>query len=196
MQHRIEMSPSARAGCRGCKAKIEKGVLRFAEEFQSTFSEEGTSFRYWHLGCAAKKLPNEVSALLGTFEGDVPDKAAIEATIAEAAKKGGKGVNAPLPHADHAPTGRAKCMHCREAIAKGALRVGVERELETGNMTTQGAGYLHPKCVFAYANSRDEGTPEELAQQVLENSAHLEEAARDALIKEFDEGASAGASAS
>lgn len=189
MEHRIEPSPSARATCRGCKAKIEKGVLRFAEEFSSTFSDEGTSFRYWHLVCAGKKLPAEVTATLAKHDGEIPERAELDAIIAEAMKKSGKGTSAPLPHADRAPTGRAKCLQCKEPIAKGALRIGVERELETGNMVTQGVGYLHPKCLFAFAVARADGEPEELAQSVLENSAHLTDEERSELVVELDSGA-------
>src|SRR5947209_5684823 len=54
MPHKIEPAPSGRASCRGCKAPIAKGDLRFAEELANPYSDEGgTSFRYWHLACAA-----------------------------------------------------------------------------------------------------------------------------------------------
>src|SRR3569623_391130 len=67
-----------------------------------------------------------------------------------------KGRSKPggLPHADKAPTGRARCMQCGEAIAKDSLRVAVEREIETGAMVAQGAGYLHPACAGTYTDAK------------------------------------------
>ena len=46
MAHTIEVAKSGRSQCRGCKKKIEKGVLRFGEEVPNMFSEDGgTTFR-------------------------------------------------------------------------------------------------------------------------------------------------------
>lgn len=62
-----------------------------------------------------------------------------------ASAKNSKTANA-LPTADLAPTGRAKCIQCDEAIAKGSVRIAVEREVDTGTFVAKGAGYLHPGC--------------------------------------------------
>src|SRR3569623_1675935 len=74
-----------------------------------------------------------------------------------------------LPHADKAPTGRARCMQCGEAIAKDSLRVAVEREIETGAMVTQGAGYLHPACAGTYTDAKA-GDREALVEGLRANS--------------------------
>jgi hypothetical protein len=68
-----------------------------------------------------------------------------------------KGTARPggFPYVDRAPTGRARCLQCREAIDKGALRVAVEREIETGGMAQKSAGYLHPACGAAYAAEKE-----------------------------------------
>ena len=150
MANLIEVSPSGRATCKTCKTSVAKGDLRFGEEYASGFSD-GMSYRWHHLLCAAKKLPYELEETLATFAGDVPDRAAVDAAITEAKKKV-KPKPAALPYADRAPTGRAKCIVCTEAIAKDAFRVAIEREVDTGGFTTKGAGYLHPACVASWAS--------------------------------------------
>lgn len=149
---RIEVSPSGRASCRGCKKAIGKGELRFAETYVIPgMDTEGT--RYFHLSCAATKVPGGLQQAISSYEGEIPDKAALEETIKKNAGKGGKDM--PLPHADKAPTGRAKCIECGEAIAKDSLRVAVEREIDTGAFQTKGAGYMHPGCALGWAGEHD-----------------------------------------
>src|SRR5579859_3748008 len=101
MPHKIEPAPSGRAACRGCKAPIAKGTLRFGEEFQNPFSEDGgMAFRYWHLACAAEKLANELSAALAAYDGPVEDRASLEASIAAHFRP-------DMPYAERAGSGRA-----------------------------------------------------------------------------------------
>lgn len=86
--HVIEVSPSGRAGCRGCKAKIPKGELRFGEAMENVFSGSGdATHRWYHLSCAAEKKPALLGPLLEAFAGDVPDRAALAATILERSSK-------------------------------------------------------------------------------------------------------------
>src|ERR1700691_1002136 len=73
MSHKIEIAPTGRASCRGCKKAVLKGDLRFGEEFANAYSEDGgMSFRYWHLACAAVKLANELAPVIASYEGDIP----------------------------------------------------------------------------------------------------------------------------
>src|ERR1019366_3794623 len=117
MANTIEVAKSGRASCRGCGDKIAKDLHRFGEEVANNFSEDGgTTFRWWHLSCAATKLPNELRATLATFVGEVPDRAALDAAIAENA-------HPDYPYAQRAANGRAKCRVCNESIVKGDLRV-------------------------------------------------------------------------
>src|SRR5262245_50321669 len=111
MGHMLEVSPSGRAKCRGCKESVAKGDVRFCESFDSAFSD-GESFRYWHLKCAAKRLPIQLKAAMDAYTDDIPDKDAVLAEITAAGKKAGGrgGAKLPFPHADIAPTGRARCM--------------------------------------------------------------------------------------
>lgn len=137
----IEIAKSGRATCRGCGEKIAKDVIRFGEEVPNAFAEEGgTTYRWWHLPCAAKKHANDLRKALKTFEGEVPDRAALDAAIEENA-------HPDFPYAEVAANGRAKCRVCREAITKGVVRVAFERLYDTGMGVTKTAGYVHTACV-------------------------------------------------
>jgi hypothetical protein len=144
MPHKIEPAPTGRASCRGCKETIAKGALRFAEETPNPYSEDGgTSFRYWHLPCAATKLANELRAVLGAYDGPVEDRASIEALVLEHA-------HPEMPYAERASSGRARCRACDTAIGKGELRVAFERVFESPTGPQKAAAYAHPRCVKRY----------------------------------------------
>jgi Poly(ADP-ribose) polymerase and DNA-Ligase Zn-finger region len=177
MAHTIEVAKSGRASCKACKQSIAKGDLRFGEEFNNQFSDSGgTSYRWHHLACAAKKLPLALKGALELYDGEVPNRAEIDATI-EAAKA--KAKPASFPYADHASTGRSKCIACHEPIAKGALRVAIEREIDTGMVQTKGAGYMHPACVAGWLGGEHAGekTAESLADGIEANSTAIDAAA-------------------
>ena len=152
MANVIEEAKSGRASCRTCKKAIAKGELRFGEEAPNAFGDEPT-LRWHHLACAAERLPAELKAVLDGHP-EVPDRAALDKIMADALAKG-RAKPGGYPYADKAPTGRARCMQCQEAIAKDTLRVAVEREIETGTTVTRGAGYMHPKCVAAHVEATE-----------------------------------------
>ena len=172
--HKIEPDPSGRAACRGCKQRISKGALRFAEEFQNPYSEEsGTSYRYWHLACAAVKLANELDEALAQQGGPVEDRESIEALIREHRRPG-------MPYAERATSGRARCRACDTAIKKGELRVAFERTFEGPMGLQKGASYAHPKCVARYLereaeHGRESLDRDEAARRVVANSRLSEE---------------------
>src|SRR5262245_58026865 len=112
MAETIEVAKTGRARCRICREPIEKDTLRFGQEQPSAFAE-GMQWVWHHLTCAAKKKPVQVRAALDTFGGEVPDRAALEALMAE-----GDKTASVFPYAERAPTGRSKCLHCREPIDK------------------------------------------------------------------------------
>jgi poly [ADP-ribose] polymerase len=149
MAETIEVAKTGRARCRTCRQAIEKGALRFGEEQPSAFTE-GMQMVWHHLTCAAAKKPVQVRAALGTFSGEIPDRAALDAALAEADKTA-----SVYPYAERATTGRSKCLHCKEPIEKGTLRVATEREVEFGGMARAGAGYLHPKCAGEFLEEED-----------------------------------------
>lgn len=174
----IEIAKSGRAACRACKKAIAKGELRFGLEGTGGFADTGApTFLWHHLLCAAGKHPDELRAALAAFDGDVPDRSALDARLAEAeAKK-----PPPFPHADRAPTGRARCQECGEPIGKGALRVVIERDIERGMTVTKGAGYLHPPCAAAHVEAKG-STHEALTTALHANTRDLSEADLDELF--------------
>ena len=177
MAHTIEVAKSGRASCRTCKQNIAKDDLRFGEEFVNQFSDSGgTSYRWHHLPCAAKKLPMALKGALEVYEGEVPNRVELDATI-ETSKA--KAKPAAFPYADRAATARSKCIVCHEPIAKGELRVAIEREIDTGMMQTKGAGYMHLACTPSWLDGETAGemTGESLLQGIQANSTAIDDAA-------------------
>ncbi|HTM46424.1 MAG TPA: hypothetical protein VL137_15795, partial [Polyangiaceae bacterium] len=118
----IEPAPSARAKCRACRQPIAKAELRFGEQVPNPYGEGDTHFWY-HVRCAALRLPEKLEALLNS--GVTVDDADQLLKIAQLAQQ-----NPLLPkvmRVDRAPTARARCQRCRKAIDKGMLRVVLER---------------------------------------------------------------------
>jgi len=143
----IEVAKSGRAQCRACKKPIAKGELRFGIGIENQFGEPGDqSFLWHHLACTATKHPNLLRPALAAYEGEIANREELEKLMAEADSK----KPPPFPYADRAPSGRARCYACGEAIAKDALRVAFERDIERGMTVTKGAGYLHPACSAAF----------------------------------------------
>ncbi len=169
MSHKIEIAPTGRASCRGCKKTIAKGVPRFCEEFANPYSEDGgMSYRYWHLECAAIKLANELAPVLAAYDTPLDERPAVEALVAE-------HLRPPMPHAERAPNGRARCRACDESIAKGGLRVAFERTFEGPMGPQKGAAYAHARCLPRYLErEKEQGreAPEahELLRQIEDNS--------------------------
>jgi hypothetical protein len=150
MAHKIELATSGRAGCRGCKATIPKGSLRFAEEFQNPYSEDGgMAFRYWHLPCAAEKLANELGEALAAYDGPIENREAIEASVRE-------HLRPDTPYAERAGSGRARCRACDVTIKKGELRVAFERTYDSPMGPQKGAAYAHLTCLPRYLEREKE----------------------------------------
>jgi hypothetical protein len=101
------------------------------------------SFRYWHLQCAARSLANELGQALAAYPGPIDDRPSLEALVAQHARP-------PMPFAERANTGRARCRACEENIAKGALRVVFERTYETPIGPQKAAAYAHARCLARY----------------------------------------------
>jgi poly [ADP-ribose] polymerase len=167
MANVIEEAKSGRASCRTCKKTIAKGELRLGLEVTTQFSDT-PSLQWHHLACAAGKHAGELKDAMATFDGEIPDRAELDKLIEESIKKG-NAKPAGFPYVDRAPTGRAKCMQCEEAIAKDSFRVAVEREIDTGAMVTRGAGYMHPKCVVENLENVG-GSVDDLIEGVKKNS--------------------------
>lgn len=140
------------------------------------------SLQWHHLTCAAQKLPGELRAALATFEGEVPNRAELDQAMSEAIKSG-KAKPGGFPYIDRAPTGRAKCMQCEEAIAKDTWRVAVEREVDVGGFMRKSPGYLHPKCVSENLENVG-GTLDDLVASIRTNSL-VDAADLDAVVAEM-----------
>lgn len=167
MANHIEEAKTGRASCRTCKKPIAKGELRLGVEAANAFGD-APSMQWHHLPCAAAKLPAELTEALNSYAGEVPDLASLERAMADAIAKGHARPGG-LPHVDRAPTGRARCLHCREPIAKDSLRVAVEREVEVGATVQHAAGYLHPGCVAAHLDATG-GAKDALIEGLRANS--------------------------
>jgi hypothetical protein len=180
MAHTIEVAKSGRSQCRGCRNKIEKGVLRFGEEVPNMFSEEGgTTFRWYHLECAAKgKLANEVRDALKGWTGEVPNRAELDKLISE-------HLHADYPYAERAANGRAKCRVCDATIAKGDIRVAFERVVETQMGLQRGPGYMHSTCTLGYKDAAQLGK-DALQKALAEHSIHLNDADKAQLAKDVE----------
>ena len=188
MANVIEEAKSGRASCRTCKKTIAKGELRLGVEVKTQFSDT-PSMQWHHVLCAAGKLPAELKEALAAFDGEVPNREALDQAMEAAIKKGGAKPGG-FPYADRAPTGRAKCMQCSEAIAKDSFRVAVEREVDTGNFATRSAGYLHPKCVAENLENVG-GSLEDMLEGLRQNSRIAPEDL-DAVVAEVEGGGEGG----
>jgi len=148
MAHVIEPASSGRSKCRGCGEKIEKGVLRFGEELENPFAD-GMMTHWFHLDCGAFKRPEP---LLETLEGR-EDRLDGEDSLELEARKGLEHRRLPRVNgAERAPSGRAKCRACREAIAKDAWRVPLVY-WEEGRF--EPSGFIHARCVGDYFETTD-----------------------------------------
>lgn len=179
MANIIEESKSARATCRTCRQKIDKGVLRFGEETPNQFNEGEVSYFWHHLTCAAGKKPLLVKEALASFTGTVPDRAKLDEILNSSKGAKAPAGERPYPFAERAATGRSKCMQCDEAIEKGHLRVAVEREVDTGSFMRKGPGYLHVGC--AAEHTGDEG----LLEKIKKNTPELTPADIEELTNEL-----------
>lgn len=143
MPHVIEAAPSGRAKCRACQQKIAKDQLRFGEKVPNPFGE-GEATHYYHLICAADRRPSEFKETLEQTEQPLDDRAEL-LRVAELGVEHRRLQRAA--RAERASSGRARCRHCREVIAKGELRIALEY-VEDG-MASAG-GFVHVACAKDY----------------------------------------------
>lgn len=147
MPHVIETASSGRAKCRGCDARIAKGEDRFGERTPNPFGD-GDMTLWFHLCCAAYKRPEP---LLETLDDGIDNADALRAAAAftlahpRLDRLGG---------AERAPTGRARCRHCREMIADKSWRLplGFFEEFRF-----QPSGFIHAHCAPDYFGTSELG---------------------------------------
>jgi len=147
MGHVIEPAASGRAKCRACGRAIAKGELRFGEKLPNPFADEGDMTLWFHLPCGAFARPEPfLEALEASAEAvaDRPDRI-LDARVSLDHRR--------LPRlrgAERAPTGRAKCRHCRKPIAKEAWRLPLVY-YEEGRF--EPSGFVHVECSLAYTEA-------------------------------------------
>ena len=153
---------------------------RFSFRLGSAKASTATALAAWgwfHLKCASRRLPEQLLATLKTLrKSEVEDYDDLVAACSTHVKK----AQSQFPYGERAPTGRAKCIRCNEAIAKDSFRVAVEREIVTGAFTRMGAAYLHPACAVPEVGEA------ELGKMLIANSPMLSAADAKALAAQCD----------
>lgn len=148
MPHAFEIAPTGRAKCRGCGEPIAKGELRFGERFPNPYGD-GEATLWFHPRCGALKRPEPFLEALQTTETTVEARDEMK-RIAEF------GVaHRRLPRlngAGRAPSGRARCRSCREAIAKDLWRISLVF-YEEGRF--EPSGFIHASCAKDYFDTTD-----------------------------------------
>jgi len=148
MPHQIEAAPTGRAKCRGCGGKIDAGALRFGEALPNPFAE-GETTHWFHLECGAFKRPEPFLEALSARAEPLDDRERLESAAKAAVERPRL---ARIDGAERAPTGRAQCRQCRDAIPKDAWRIGLVF-WEEGRFNA--AGYVHVRCAPAYFETSD-----------------------------------------
>jgi hypothetical protein len=140
----IELAPTGRAKCRACGESVAKGSLRFGERVPNPYGE-GEATHWFHLTCAAEQRPEKLAAPLQAQAGDIPNRDELFRIVEQGRQNPKLG---SVRRAEQAPSGRARCQHCREPIEKGGWRIAFEREPEP--MAVAAVSYLHLRCGPAY----------------------------------------------
>lgn len=149
--HVIEPASSARAKCRGCGLKIEKGALRFGERIDNPYGD-GLATLWFHLACAALRRPQPMDAVLTAYpELQFENRTALAVHIAHGL------AHHRLPRLTRAmldPSGRARCRHCHERIDKGTWRLSLSI-WQDGRFEPM--GFVHAACAHTYFECQDPG---------------------------------------
>lgn len=150
----IENARSSRSKCRTCRRKIDKDTLRIGILLEGPY---GTGYLWHHLNCAAKRRFDDVAEAYKQNswapELQVPELAQLEKLKEVAEQK--RADKKEAPWAERAKTGRSKCKHCDEAIAKDSWRVILDRTVEFFGQERRGPVNIHPHCVAAELQSED-----------------------------------------
>jgi hypothetical protein len=164
----FERAASGRSKCRGCAHPIAKAELRFGERLPNPFAE-GELTLWFHPLCAAYKRPEALLEALPEAPADLAARERLE-RVARAAL-----AHRRLPRidgAERAPSGQAKCRHCREPIERGSWRIRLAF-YEEGQFSA--GGFLHLACREDYFETGD------IVEQLLHFSPGLDAAEREEL---------------
>ena len=143
MAHVIEPAASGRSKCRGCKQSIGKGEYRFGECLPNPFAD-GDMTLWFHIDCSALRRPDAFLEVIKEHADKIENlerlRAAAEEGVAHHRLQ-------RLCRVEKAPSGRASCRACREAIARDEWRIGLEF-FEEGAFNP--SGYVHLGCSGEY----------------------------------------------
>lgn len=144
MSHVIEPAASGRSHCRACGTTIARGELRFGEREPNPYGE-GEATWWFHLRCGARKRPEPfLVALDESPEIDITERSDLE-------RLARRGIEHPrlvrIARAEHDPSGRARCRHCRATIPKGDWRIALDL-WEEGRFGP--IGFIHLGCARDY----------------------------------------------
>lgn len=153
----LEPAVSSRSRCRHCRKEIEEGDLRFGSDYEGLYGDGGPAYVWFHVRCASQRMPDRLLPLLKRASRSTRASLDDFDKILAACDKNLKKSTSKFPYGERAASGRAKCISCDVAIAKGELRVAVEREIQIGNFTQVGAGYLHPACAVVHLEDPELG---------------------------------------
>jgi len=148
MAHVFEPAASGRSKCRACGLALRRGELRFGERLPNLFGE-GDMTLWFHPRCAAYKRPQPLLEALTETTLEIPDRPALE-RIAR-----GGAAHRRLPRidgAERAPSGQARCRHCREPIERNTWRIRVVF-YEEGRFFP--GGFVHLACRAGYFETGD-----------------------------------------
>lgn len=144
----LELAPNGRARCRACGETLVKNAWRLGERAHNPFGEGETTY-WFHASCGARRRSAVFLAALQQAEADA-ERAEIAALLSSA-RFGSEHQRADrIADVSEAPSGRARCRHCRDLIEKGALRI-VLSIFKDGRFDPM--GYLHCKCLTEYVGA-------------------------------------------
>lgn len=179
--HALEPASSGRSKCRACGKAIARGELRFGERLPSPFNE-GEATYWFHLECAAHRrpeplletlTPTELAADVPAAQPTVSPVASVSPALFAVAELGRAHPRLTrVSRIERAPSGRARCRHCKEAVAQGEFRIALD-VFQDGRFDP--IGFIHLGCQANYFEISAE--PERL----LRAAAELEPADREAL---------------
>jgi hypothetical protein len=186
----IEGARSSRSKCKTCRRAIQKDTLRIGMLVVGPF---GPGYLWHHLKCAARRQLERVEE---AYELEAWKEAKVPPTsyppLDELAKLREEAVQKKkeardLPYAELDPSGRASCKHCGESMAKGELRLALERRITFGKQERVMPILVHSRCAAAELLAEDCLTdPSTLSDLLRANSRGVDEKTLEALAAEFD----------
>ncbi len=154
----IEGARSGRSRCKVCRRAINRDVLRLGVLVEGPY---GTGYLWHHLTCAARRKFEAVEEAYNLEAwkeakhppADLPGLDELRRMREEAAER--KKSRKAIPHAEPAPSGRARCKQCEGLIDKDSLRVVLGRGVAFGSQVRTAPIAVHPHCVAAAIGAED-----------------------------------------